>query len=133
MIAERAELTKGSDVKFFNANGATLLYSLKAGYAGYSGIMTNFHTDLYHRLCSDWKQMGDEAEALQAYLGASSTIESQFYPANARYLLMKEGVFSNLISRRQDARLRQLSDSEKMEMDQFYVISKGMSERYAKS
>jgi 4-hydroxy-tetrahydrodipicolinate synthase len=133
MIAERAELVKGSDMKFFNANGATLLYSLKAGYAGYSGIMTNFHTDLYHRLCSGWRQMGGEAEALQAYLGAASTIECQFYPANARYVLMKEGVFTNLVSRRQDARLRQLSDSEKMEIDQFYDISKEMSARYAKS
>ncbi len=132
MIAERAGIVKGSDMKFFNANGATLLFSLKAGYSGYSGIMTNFHTDLYHRLCSDWKEMGDEAEALQAYLGTASTIECQFYPANARYMLMKEGVFTNTVSRRQDARLRQMTASEKMEIDQFYVGSKEMSERYAR-
>ena len=132
MIAERANLAKGTDLKFFNANGATLLYSLKEGYSGYSGIMTNFHTDLYHKLCSDWKEMGDEADALQAYLGAASTIECQFYPANARYSLMKEGVFTNLVSRRQDARLRQMTESQKMEIDQFYAISKEMSAKYAK-
>ncbi len=131
MITERAEIVKGSSLKLFNANAATLLYSLKAGYSGYSGIMTNFHTDLYHKLCSSWKEMGDEAEVLQSYLGNASTIECQFYPANARYSLMKEGVFTNLISRRQDARLRQMTESQKMEIDQFCVISDQMSGKYS--
>ncbi len=131
MITERAEIVKGSSVKLFNANAATLLYSLKAGYSGYSGIMTNFHSDLYHKLCSSWKEMGDKAEELQNYLGNASTIECQFYPANARYSLMKEGVFSNLICRRQDARLRQMTESEKMEIDQFYAISNQMSARFS--
>ena len=131
MISDRAEIVKGSSLKLFNANAATLLYCLKEGYSGYSGIMTNFHSDLYHKLCSSWKEMGDEAEELQNYLGAASTIECQFYPANARYTLMKEGVFKNLISRRQDARLRQMTDSQKMEIDQFYALSNQMSARYS--
>jgi 4-hydroxy-tetrahydrodipicolinate synthase len=131
-IRSRARLAEGSGIKLFNANGATLLYSLREGYAGYSGIMTNFHTDLYHRLCSDWRDMGGEADELQDYLGSASTIECQFYPANARYALMKEGVMTNLICRRQDARLRRLSDSEKLEMDQFCNISKRMSRKYSK-
>ncbi|WP_319562860.1 dihydrodipicolinate synthase family protein [Marispirochaeta sp.] len=127
LITERAELVQGTSLKFFNANAATLLHSLKAGYSGYSGIMTNFHTDLYYKLCSSWKEMGDKAEELQNYLGNASTIECQFYPANARYSLIKEGIFSNLLSRRQDARLRQITESEKMEIDQFYAVSKQMS------
>ncbi|QEN09466.1 dihydrodipicolinate synthase family protein [Oceanispirochaeta crateris] len=130
MIKERARLSKGTKVKFFNANAATLLMSLKEGFAGYSGIMTNFHSDLYHRLCHDWKEMGDEAVELQNYLGFASTIENQFYPANARYSLMKEGVFTNLVSRRQDARLRQITKSQEMEIDQFYTISEQMSQRF---
>ncbi len=131
MIEERATLAKDSVLKFFNANAATLLLSLKAGYAGYSGIMTNFHSDLYHRLCHDWKEMGVEAEALQDYLGVASTIENQFYPANARYSLIKEGVFTNLISRRSDARLRTMTASQKMEIDQFHAISQQMSTRFS--
>jgi len=132
MIKERAALTKGTKLKMFNANAATLLYCLKEGYSGYSGIMTNFHSDLYYRLCKDWKSMGSQAEELQNYLGSASTIENQFYPANARHILMREGVMKNLVSRRQDARLRQLSDSEKMEMDQFYTISREMSHKFSK-
>ena len=131
MISERAEIVKGSSLKLFNANAATLLYSLRAGYSGYSGIMTNFHSDLYHKLCSSWESMGDEADELQSYLGNASTIECQFYPANARYSLMKEGVFTNLISRRQDARLRQMTESQKMEIDQFCVVSNQMSAKYS--
>ena len=133
MIKERAEVSRGTKLKFFNANAATLLFSLKEGYAGYSGIMTNFHSDLYHRLCHDWQNMGAEADELQNYLGMSSTIECQFYPANARYSLMKEGVFTNLISRRQDARLRQMTASQAMEIDQFYAISQEMSKKFSKN
>ncbi|MDA3958722.1 dihydrodipicolinate synthase family protein [Oceanispirochaeta sp.] len=130
MIKKRAALSKGSKVQFFNANAATLLMSLKEGYAGYSGIMTNFHSDLYYRLCHDWQEMGEDAQSLQDYLGLASVIECQFYPANARYSLVKEGVLNNLVSRRQDARLRQLTKSQEMEVDQFYAISQEMSNRY---
>ncbi|MBF9017993.1 MULTISPECIES: dihydrodipicolinate synthase family protein [unclassified Oceanispirochaeta] len=130
MIKERAALSKGTKLKFFNANAATLLMSLKEGFSGYSGIMTNFHSDLYYKLCHDWEKMGQEAEELQNYLGCSSTIENQFYPANARYNLIKEGVMTNLVSRRQDARLRQMTESQKLEIEQFYAVSQQMSLKY---
>jgi 4-hydroxy-tetrahydrodipicolinate synthase len=130
MIGERAALAKGTSLKFFNANAATLLFSLKEGYAGYSGIMTNFHSDLYYKLCRDWSKMGAQADELQNYLGMSSVIENQFYPANARYSLIKDGVFSNTISRRHDARLRQMTESQEWEIDQFYALSHEMSKRF---
>lgn len=133
MIRERGALSKGTSLKFFNANAATLLFSLKEGFAGYSGIMTNFHSDLYYRLCRDWQTMGDQAQELQNYLGMASVIEGQFYPANARYSLMKEGVLTNTVSRRQDARLRQMTESQKWEIDQFHALSQKMSRRFALS
>ena len=34
----------------FNANAQTLLPSLELGAAGFSGVMANFHPDLYARL-----------------------------------------------------------------------------------
>jgi len=130
MIADRAEIASGSTLKLFNANAATLLFCLKKGYSGYSGIMTNFHSDLYYKLCSDWQTMGEEAQTLQNYLGMASIIECQFYPANARYSLMKEGVFKNRISRRHDARLKHLAASQIMEIDQFHALSQEMSWKY---
>lgn len=132
MIKDRAKMSKGTSLKFFNANAATLLYSLKKGYAGYSGIMTNFHSDLYYRLCHDWEELGVRAQELQNYLGMASIVENQFYPANARYSLMKDGVFSNTISRRQDARLGQMTKSQVLEIDQFHEISSEMSTRFSK-
>ena len=132
MIEERAALSKGTPLKFFNANAATLLMSLQVGYAGYSGIMTNFHSDLYYRLCHDWREMGEDAQRLQNYLGTASVIESQFYPANARLSLMKEGVLTNCVNRRQDARLRTLTPSQEREVEQFHALSQEMSRHFAR-
>ena len=46
-IKAKCEAGKGTGLKIFNANGATLLESLKLGCAGYSGVMANFHTRFY--------------------------------------------------------------------------------------
>ena len=46
VLAHRLEQLNGSGCKLFNANIQTLLYSLKKGAAGYSGIMANFHPNL---------------------------------------------------------------------------------------
>ncbi len=131
MIHERARLAAGSQLKFFNANAATLLYSLQEGYAGYSGIMTNFHSDLYYKLCHDWKTMGKDAAALQNYLGVASVIEYQSYPMNAKYSLLKEGIFTNTNCRRQDARQERLTESQILETEQFRALSQEMSRRFS--
>ncbi|MGD9200540.1 MAG: dihydrodipicolinate synthase family protein [Chitinispirillia bacterium] len=131
IITRRAALTSGSDMKLFNANAATLLFSLKAGYAGYSGVMTNFHTDLYHKLCRDWSSMGEDADKLQDYLGSASIIEGKYYPVNAKYFLHKEGVIKSPVCRRSDVRLRQITGSEKLEIEQFCRVSKLMSRKFA--
>ena len=55
-IKRRGKLVGGTSVKLFNANAPTLLMSLKNGYSGYSGIMTNFHADLYSWLCHNWQK-----------------------------------------------------------------------------
>ena len=50
-IKAKCEAVKGTGLKIFNANGATLLQSLRMGCAGYSGVMANFHTRFYAWLC----------------------------------------------------------------------------------
>ena len=130
MIKERAELSQGSKVLLYNANGASLLYSLQQGYSGYSGIMTNFHSDLYYHLCHTWKSDPETAQELQDYLGSSSVIERQLYPQNAKYSLQKEGVLRSLVCRRSGPAGRELTLSEMLEVDQFFNLSKRMSEKY---
>ena len=46
-IRRRLALVRGSRLRIANANGQTLLASLQAGCHGYSGVMTNFHPELY--------------------------------------------------------------------------------------
>jgi 4-hydroxy-tetrahydrodipicolinate synthase len=132
LIAIRAKLAEGSKLKFFNANAATLLYSLKKGYAGYSGIMTNFHPELYFKLCHDWSKMGADADELQNYIGLASVIEYQSYPVNAKYSLVREGIFSTAVCRRSDARYKVLTPSQVYEVDEFRALSQSMCRRFIK-
>ncbi len=86
-IRRRLEVLKGSPLHLFNANTSTLLSSLRAGAAGFSGVMTNFHPALYHWLLCNWRQKPQTAEMLQSFLTCFSFIERQAYPVNAKYHL----------------------------------------------
>lgn len=129
-ISEKLRIAGGSNFKLFNANAATLLASLKAGAAGYSGVMTNFHADLYSWLCAKWKTEPGRAEELQAFLGFASMIEYQMYPVNAMYALTLEGLPFNVHSRRQDA--SRFSESMKLEIEQMMAVSRTYSARFGK-
>ena len=128
-IRAKLDAAKGSSFKLFNANAATLLASLQAGAAGYSGIMTNFHADLYAWLCAHWRDQGDRARELQDFIGLASVIEYQLYPVNAMYALRSEGVPFNLVSRRADP--SRFTESMKLEVDQLMGVSRTYSARFA--
>ena len=100
LIAERAAAADGTGFGLYNANAASILYSLRKGYAGYSGVMANFHPQVYVRLFDTWRSDGETAEALQDFLGCASRFEGATYPANAKYYLTLEGVAMSLRSRR---------------------------------
>lgn len=121
-IKERSEMVDGSNLKLYNANAATLLGSLKAGYAGYCGIMTNFHPGLYVQLCDNWSDGTTEIQRLQNFIGITSVIEYQHYPVNAKYLLQLEGLGFTTKSRKQDD--RKLTNSMRIEVEQLRELSK---------
>lgn len=128
-IQEKLKIAGGSNFKLFNANAATLLASLRAGAAGYSGIMTNFHADLYSWLCANWRNEPEKAEELQDFLGLASVIEYQLYPVNAMYALRLEGLPFELVSRRADP--SRFTESMKLETEQLMAVSRRYSRRYA--
>ncbi len=128
-IEEKLKIAGGSNFKLFNANAATLLASLRAGAAGYSGIMTNFHADLYSWLCANWRNEPERAEELQDFLGLASVIEYQLYPVNAMYALRLEGLPFELVSRRADP--SRFTESMKLETEQLMAVSRRYSRRYA--
>lgn len=84
VIAERLKLCEGSELKLFNANGQTLLDTLKLGAYGYCGVMANFHPELYVRLMRS-DLYSKEAALLQDFLGLTSHLEALTYPCCAKY------------------------------------------------
>jgi len=93
MIKERLEILRGTEFKIMNANTQTLLESLRAGGAGYSGIMANFHPKLYAWLCANFRKEPEKAELVQAVLGTFGFTENgQPYPLTAKYNLTLCGI-----------------------------------------
>lgn len=46
-LRARLEVLRGTNLRLYNANTTTLLDSLRAGAAGFSGVMASFHPELY--------------------------------------------------------------------------------------
>ncbi len=93
VMCRREKLRSAFDKDFglYNANCATLLDSLRFGYNGFSGVMANFHPDLYVWM---YEHRDDpRADTLDKYLGMLSVIEARCYPICAkRYLAKYEGL-----------------------------------------
>lgn len=102
-IRERLRVLEGTGLRLYNANTSTLLDSLRAGAAGFSGIMASFHPELYAWLLAHPED--SRADVLQAALTQFSLIERQLYPVNAKYHLQRTGLPVTLRCRAQDCRL----------------------------
>jgi 4-hydroxy-tetrahydrodipicolinate synthase len=122
LMRRKREATAASGFRVFNANAATLLESLKLGLAGYSGVMANFHPELYSWLCRSWRAHREPAERLQELLGLCSAVEYQQYPVNAKYFLRAEGLPFTLRTRVRDART--FTRSFQMEIEQLRAVSR---------
>ena len=121
-IRKRIEILKGTSFELYNANTTTLLDSLRAGAAGFSGVMLNFHPDLY-RCLADHMDDADMAEKLQAFLTVFSEIERQYYPVNAKYHLNAiEGVLSSDYTRKVPA--EGLTETFKEEVRQMHLAAR---------
>jgi len=102
-IRRRLALTAGSRLHIANANGQTLLASLQAGAHGYSGVMTNFHPELYVWLCENWKTHPEKAQVVSDYLSTASLAEHLDYPICAKDYQLSIGNFKTVASRTREA------------------------------
>lgn len=103
-IREKLAVIQGSNLKLYNANATTTLQSLRDGAAGYSGVMANFHPELYVWLCRNPQHK--DADMVQNVLTMCSLIERQLYPTNAKYHLQAiEGLPTTITCRNQDSSL----------------------------
>lgn len=123
-IEAKLGVVKGSDLKVFNANTATLLETLKLGVSGYSGVMANFHPDLYVWFMKNWNSNPEEATELSNFLSIAALIERQLYPVNAKYNMNLEGIKVNTFSRSKNH--EELTSTFQLEVRQLY----GMTTKY---
>lgn len=128
-LKEKLEIIKGSDVKLFNANAATLSESLKMGCHGYSGVMANFHPELYSALIKAHKdEAWERAELLQNIVGYFSVTECQCYPVNAKYYLSLEGLDIGLNTRTRDP--KEFTESRQLEIQQMHAFTQTLKEHF---
>ena len=98
LIRERLKVLGGSGFGLYNANTTTCLDSFRAGAAGFSGVMLNFHPQLYRWMLDHTED--PKADTVQSFLTVFSEIERQYYPVNAKYHLTEiEKVFSSPYTR----------------------------------
>jgi len=126
MIKDRIELIKGSNLGLYNANSATLLETLRAGAAGFSGVMANIHPEVYVWLCEHPEHRN--ADLVQAAIATASFIERQVYPVCAKYHLNAiEGLPITTFCRTRDD--RELNATCKKEV---HMLNDLMNEIYAR-
>jgi 4-hydroxy-tetrahydrodipicolinate synthase len=121
-LKAKMEAVKGTQLKIFNANSATLLESLKFGISGFSGVMANFHPDLYVWLTKNWDKDTEKAELVQNFIGFASVIELQLYPVNAKYHMNLEGLNVLLNTRSKD--ISGLTKNRQLEVEQLHGLWK---------
>ena len=99
------------------------------GALGYSGVMANFHPELYVELIKAHKE-GDEAKAefLQNMVGYFSVTECQCYPVNAKYYVSLDGVNIRIHTRTKNP--AELFDARKMEIEQMYAFTQSVKEKF---
>ncbi len=88
LVAEKIKAGKGV-IKVFNANCAQLLLTLRSGASGFSGVMANFHPELYSWLCANYEKSPELAQRVQNFLGVASALESRMYPICAKKYIKK--------------------------------------------
>ncbi|MCQ2386316.1 MAG: dihydrodipicolinate synthase family protein [Clostridia bacterium] len=121
VIRRRLEIIKGSPMKLLNANGQTLLETLRDGGHGYCGVMCNFHPELFVWLCHHFAEEPQKAELIQGFIGTAAFTEALAYPCTAKYHLSEiEGLpFKSLFARSRDQ--RELTDYHKSSIRQMHI------------
>lgn len=126
-IQSRLKGIEGSELKLFNANTSTMLDSLRAGAAGFSGVMANFHPELYVWLCENYDKEPEKAETLQSFLTLASQIEKQLYPVNAKVYLAGEGLPVTATTRVKNP--QQMSPLYRTEIEHLRILTRFVKEQ----
>jgi 4-hydroxy-tetrahydrodipicolinate synthase len=92
LIGAKAAAVAGTPLGFYNANASSLLHSLRAGGAGFSGIAASFYPDLIGWLCTFWDEEPDLAKSVQDIITALEPAIGHHYPLSAKIHLRGLGL-----------------------------------------
>jgi len=95
-VKRRVALAAGSPLKILNANAAIAWDAMKAGSAGFNGVFTNLHPDLYRWLRNNSSQQIALAEELSTFLVLAAVSEVLGYPALAKIYHQRIGTFDSI-------------------------------------
>ncbi|MGA7278107.1 MAG: dihydrodipicolinate synthase family protein [Desulfocapsaceae bacterium] len=98
-VKRRLALTRDTPLSIINANAAIAWPALQAGAAGFCGVMTNLHPDLYRWLQDHGAHYPEFAEELATFLVLAAMCESMGYPKLAKILHQRLGTFTHAESR----------------------------------
>jgi 4-hydroxy-tetrahydrodipicolinate synthase len=98
-VKRRLKLVEGTPLAINNANAAIAWPAMQAGAHGFSGVMNNFHPDLYRWLMDHGRQHAELAAELDTFLVLSAMSESLGYPRLAKHFHRRIGTFDGLRSR----------------------------------
>lgn len=125
-IRRKLNVIRGSNLKLYNANTATLLESLQMGACGYSGVMANMQIEPYVKLVNDFGKC--DLRNLSDRLTICALIERQYYPTNAKYYLSQEHLSILPNSRVQP--VEGFQPVYKMEMEMLHRLTSNMEREY---
>lgn len=106
-VKRRVALAAGSPLKILNANAAIAWDAMKAGSAGFNGVFTNFHPDLYRWLRTQGGSDPALADELSTFLVLSAVSEALGYPALAKIYHQRIGTFGSIRCRAIDYDVRE--------------------------
>nr|WP_098552650.1 dihydrodipicolinate synthase family protein [Burkholderia sp. JKS000303] len=106
-VKRRVALAAGSPLKILNANAAIAWDAMKAGSAGFNGVFTNFHPDLYQWLRTQGDSDPALADELSTFLVVSAVSEALGYPALAKMYHQRIGTFGSIRCRAIDYDVRE--------------------------
>lgn len=90
-IAAKIDAVRGTRLRFFNAEMASLLGSLEAGGDGFAGIASNYYPEVVVWLCRHALDRPDEARRVHDLLTVGEQVVDFKYPAAAKRFLRLSG------------------------------------------
>jgi 4-hydroxy-tetrahydrodipicolinate synthase len=98
-VKRRLKLVLGTPLAINNANAAIAWPAIQAGAHGFSGVMNNFHPDLYRWLMDHGTEHPALAAELDTFLVLAAMSEGSGYPKLAKHFHRRIGTFKSVHSR----------------------------------